>query len=342
MLRAFGAGIAVTALLTTGTVQAAESAQVTKHFQFGPVQVHVSAAAEPSDLLTVADELTPGRPSEYWLGLAAAQVRGALRAQLGLPEGQGLVVLSVLPDSPAKKAGIVEHDVLVKAADKPLDRVQDLIAAVDAAQGKALTLEVIRAGKHEKVDIQPVKRPEGLAAQAPGWTEQGNWRDWQKWLEETMPGDEGRGPLRFRIFRPGTILPPGGLGEESLPKDMTITITRSGSEPAKIVVQQGDKRWETTEKDLGKLPENVRGHVERMLHPTVGWRASEGPATPMLPEASRRMDRLLEQRLEQMNRQIDAMRKSLEELRGRQSQGKAPDAAKPEKPKAEEPRPSKI
>ena len=54
--------------------------------------------------------MEPLRPSEYWLGLECYPAQDALRAQLNLEEGQGLVVHQVLPESPAAKAGIQHQD----------------------------------------------------------------------------------------------------------------------------------------------------------------------------------------------------------------------------------------
>ena len=60
---------------------------------------------------------------EYWLGVECLPVMPALRAQLNLPEKQGLLVAAVMPDSPAAKAGIKQHDVLLRVGEKPLAEV---------------------------------------------------------------------------------------------------------------------------------------------------------------------------------------------------------------------------
>jgi len=46
---------------------------------------------------------------------------------------------------------------------------------------------------------------------------------------------------------------------------MTIVITKKGSDPAKVAVQQGNEKWNVTENEIDKLPEKVRTHVGRML-----------------------------------------------------------------------------
>ena len=52
---------------------------------------------------------------EYWLGVQIAELPEVAKQQLGVD--QGLVVEDVMPDSPAAKAEIRKHDILVKADD---------------------------------------------------------------------------------------------------------------------------------------------------------------------------------------------------------------------------------
>lgn len=88
----------------------------------------------------------------------------AISAQLKLPQGEGLLVEQIFPDSPAVKAGIERFDVLLRAGDKPLKTVADLVAAVDAGKGGKLALAIIRAGKSITVDATPIQRPADLRA----------------------------------------------------------------------------------------------------------------------------------------------------------------------------------
>jgi hypothetical protein len=91
------------------------------------------------------------------IGLDCVEADAALRAQLGLGE-KGLVVRSPLEKSPAAEAGFQSHDVLTKAGDKDLAKVQDLLDAVQTAEGKPLTITLLRGGKEQTLDVTPVKR----------------------------------------------------------------------------------------------------------------------------------------------------------------------------------------
>ena len=91
----------------------------------------------------------------------------ALRAQLNLPERQGLLVGVVVPGSPAAAAGIAQHDVLMRVGDKPLAEPRDLVEAVQAAKGGKLKIELIRGGKPKTIEVAPAKRPAGQVANLP-------------------------------------------------------------------------------------------------------------------------------------------------------------------------------
>jgi hypothetical protein len=62
--------------------------------------------------------------SEYWLGVQLAALPELARQQLGVD--YGLAVEDITPDSPAAKAEIKPHDILVKAGDVPLKEAGDL------------------------------------------------------------------------------------------------------------------------------------------------------------------------------------------------------------------------
>jgi membrane-associated protease RseP (regulator of RpoE activity) len=317
------------------------------------------AAEGQGDVLFVADGQgdTLAEMGEYWLGLQCSQPTPVLRAQLGLSEKAGLVVEEVAPDSPAAKAGLKQHDVLVKVNDKPLEKVMDLIAVINKVKEGKLTLEVIRAGKHESVTAVPAKRPTEAHWDIPVPGPDAKDREAiQGWIEKLLPGEGGR-PLQFRFFHPGAILPPELQGkvavttitEASLPDGYNVTISRHGSEPAKVVVKKDKETWEATEGDLGKLPDKVRPKVEQMLGGgahgiTVFGEMTPGTPVPLPPGGAgmglgRREFRAttppeIERRLQEMDRQIEQIRKSVDELRGQRREPRGEprsDRKRPEK-----------
>jgi hypothetical protein len=289
----------------------------------GLLSVSAAWAFEPPvEVRTQAAE-APVKVSDYWIGLECFPVHEALRAQLKLPAEQGLMVASLMPDGPAAKAGVKQYDVLLTANGKALGRVQDLIETVDAAKDQPVKLDLLRGGEPMTLEIKPAKRPEPTPG--PGT----DWEQMRKWIERMRPGEEGRPPMRFRFFHPGTILPPEAGTAGPMPENMSIVIRKEGREPAKIIVTRGNEKWEVSENELDKLPADVRPHAERMLGHDP--QARDGrfqffdfvpdwtPSTPAGPEAQAApaapSEGRLEKRLESLERRLDQMRKSVDEMR---------------------------
>ncbi len=356
----------VAALLVLPSAAWAEDGAQVKIYEMGPMVVHVRTALAQADgprlvsdgpvnIGVVADVddgeeqdvlVRPEMLSDYWLGVQVRPLRGPINAHLGLAEDQGLVVERVMPESPAAKVEIAETDVIVSANGKPVGDVPDLLKAISAAEDQKLKLEVIQKGKRKTLTVELVKRPETGRAQAqrPPMPEGQDWQRIEQWFKRIHPG-EAAGPMRFRFFGPGTILPPGTPVQPALPGNVTISITKTGEKPAKITVTRDDEKWEVTEEQLDKLPDDIRSHVERMLgrgaHVFFGewpkpggtmqrfdfipdWAVPEQmkPEQPKAdgdaqPEAKPRMprERLLERRFDEMQRRLEELRKSIDELR---------------------------
>jgi serine protease Do len=88
------------------------------------------------------------------LGVALAPPRVArrLRASVGLPEREGLLVRGVVEGSPAAGAGVERGDLLVKAGDRQLAGTDDLFDALDGA-GDALALTVVRGTEEREIEV---------------------------------------------------------------------------------------------------------------------------------------------------------------------------------------------
>jgi S1-C subfamily serine protease len=88
------------------------------------------------------------------LGIALAPPRAArrMRAAVGLPERDGLLVRAVAADSPAAKAGLERGDLVVAAGGAAVREVEDLFEALDRA-GAELALRVLRGTEERDVPV---------------------------------------------------------------------------------------------------------------------------------------------------------------------------------------------
>jgi hypothetical protein len=91
-----------------------------------------------------------------------------------------------------------------------------------------------------------------------------------KLLEEALTklkGTAGGETLGLYFPRPGVVATE--VRQIEMPKNLSISITRSGDEPAKVHVKRDDKEWDTTADKLNELPEDVRQQVEQLLGKTI-------------------------------------------------------------------------
>ena len=73
--------------------------------------------------------------------------------------GQGAIISSVQPNSPASLAGIRENDIVLSVDGEPIDGQAGLVAAIrDATPGQTVTIELLRDGKRMTVKAKLVAR----------------------------------------------------------------------------------------------------------------------------------------------------------------------------------------
>lgn len=102
------------------------------------------------------DELARGEGVERpRLGVALAPPRIArrLRAAVGLPERDGLLVRGVVEGSPAAHAGLERGDLLVRAGEQALAGTDDLFDALDGA-GDVLAIGLVRGTEEMTVEVR--------------------------------------------------------------------------------------------------------------------------------------------------------------------------------------------
>ncbi|HVC13258.1 MAG TPA: S1C family serine protease [Acidimicrobiales bacterium] len=113
------------------------------------------AVAAGAELRERADALARGEsPRRPYLGVALLPPRAArrLRAAVGLPERDGLLVRDVDEDGPAARAGVRPGDLLVEAGGRALGSPDELYEALAAvAEGGELPLHVVRGS--EELDV---------------------------------------------------------------------------------------------------------------------------------------------------------------------------------------------
>jgi serine protease Do len=107
----------------------------------------------------VADDLARfGQVRRAYLGVSVEPMNGAMMGRPGAP--RGVVVASVGADTPAAEAGVRVGDLIVSVGSRPVDSVQTVQEAVEAATiGEELTVTLERQGKRMEIKVKPRLMP---------------------------------------------------------------------------------------------------------------------------------------------------------------------------------------
>jgi hypothetical protein len=138
-------------------------AQAEAQKQHAEQQKHLATAA--ARLRALAEKSEKKGPSAR-LGIQVEKPGDALADQLNLPSGRGLLIVNVLPDSPAAKGGIKANDVLLELAGKAVSNdPMELVKMIEGIKtNNPVDLLVLRKGKRETV--KGVALRDALAASA--------------------------------------------------------------------------------------------------------------------------------------------------------------------------------
>lgn len=104
----------------------------------------------------------------WWVGLSLGAVPQAVRAQLPqglLGETDGVLVMAVVPGSPAEKAGVKPYDIIPLVGTQKVNTPVELTDIIRAAGGEELEIMTIRSGVPTLVKVTPEEMPEEVKQQ---------------------------------------------------------------------------------------------------------------------------------------------------------------------------------
>lgn len=241
-----------------------------------------------------ADRARPASPRR--LGATFAPVPDAVREQLDLPDGVGLLVDSVEPGSPAVAAGLKRFDILTRFNDQIVCNADQLATLIKLRKPGPVPLTILRGGRERKIQVTlPQADPaddEAPLAEAPGVAPgfppgfapgAGNLPgDLQKQVEDLarqlqqQPFGAGGGAGRSRTTR--MSVSPQGNERIDTESDGTTTIEiRQSAGKSTVEIRGGDGAKIhagklDTDADRRRVPEEFRGRVERLLEEIGGVR----------------------------------------------------------------------
>ena len=105
--------------------------------------------------------LTGGRVPRGWLGVALRPVAVPDELRESAGEATGLMVMSLNPEGPAARAGIVAGDIILSVDGTSARRLRNVLAHLGSdSVGKTAALRVIRGGAVIAVEVTISERPE--------------------------------------------------------------------------------------------------------------------------------------------------------------------------------------
>jgi serine protease Do len=124
----------------------------------------ISFAVPSNAARDVYEQLKSGHPVvRGYLGVNLIPVTPELARRLGLKTPKGAVIRTVAPNSPAAKAGLKPHDVVVAWDDHPIedDTMLRLLVARTKV-GATVPVTILRNGEEMKLDVTVTQRPTQL------------------------------------------------------------------------------------------------------------------------------------------------------------------------------------
>ncbi len=207
----------------------------------GSVGIGFAIPAEVADKVT-KQLISGGKIQRGYIGATIQNFTPDMAEAQGLGGQKGAIVSDLVPGGPSQRAGLMPGDVVVAINGVPVRSSSELTREVAKGKaGDALRLDVIREGKHQKVEVRSGTRPSERDLASNDNTPGGAQR---------APGDPATphtsvlgmalGPLdeatRRRLNAPETV---HGVVVESV--DLTSDAGQKGLRRGDVIVQAGGK-----------------------------------------------------------------------------------------------------
>ena len=100
--------------------------------------------------------------SKYWIGANLGTIPEIVTSQLPIDENKGVILLYVVPNSPAAKAGLQRYDVIVKIGDEETNDPAGVTNTIEKIGAKTVPIQYYRKGKLETCEIEIGERPKAM------------------------------------------------------------------------------------------------------------------------------------------------------------------------------------
>ncbi|MES2982009.1 MAG: PDZ domain-containing protein [Verrucomicrobiota bacterium] len=125
-------------------------------------------AKPPAALLDGAEKIDEVPAKLPFIGVVTASLPDMLADHLNLEPGTGVIVRTVMPDSPADQSGIKTNDIILNINETVLKDPETFSTKIRSQKiGDKLKLKTIQKGKPKDIEVTLAERPAGQIAEIP-------------------------------------------------------------------------------------------------------------------------------------------------------------------------------
>lgn len=107
-----------------------------------------------------ADDSSQTQVGSPWLGVSLENINSKLAQRLGLSQNQGVVIVKVVPGSPAEQAGLKANDILLKVGSTDIDTAKTAKSTVSSYKvGDVVQLTILRSTQQQTVNVTLAAAP---------------------------------------------------------------------------------------------------------------------------------------------------------------------------------------
>jgi hypothetical protein len=253
----------------------------------------------------------PGKRT--WLGISTHPLDPALGEHLEIPEGFGIQVVEVMPDSPAHQAGLRGNDILLRFEDQRLISPEHLSLLVRTKKsGEKVALTLIRKGIEETVQVPlgeaeetlfgpfdaPAHHPHGYPMPPRFGQDPSQWQEQIRRQQDEILRQQKERMERHRQERqdeqpaPSPSVPGGpGAKDKPRPEGPTPAVSVNPGFPLRVFGTSGVLNIDNDHGELTLTREDVEHHL--VIKDAAGKVVYQGPFDPTkgvaaLPEEARK------------------------------------------------------
>src|SRR6056297_560941 len=108
----------------------------------------------------VNDLQTKGEIIQPWLGVSVGQISQEVQEYFNLDSDQGVIIIDVLTDSPADKAGLKTYDIIKEIDQEIINNPEDVVQKINEKEiDEKILIKVLREGETEILFARIGKKP---------------------------------------------------------------------------------------------------------------------------------------------------------------------------------------